>query len=53
MSSIDFIIDSPNCEEASFDYYLDEYIILKSITLKSILFCNYWWTSDFISSADF
>jgi hypothetical protein len=38
----DFIIDNRKCEEASFDYYLDELIIIKSITLKSILFYNSW-----------
>jgi hypothetical protein len=27
---LDFIIDERNCEEAIFDYYLDELIIIKS-----------------------
>jgi hypothetical protein len=46
----DFIIDDRNCEEATFDYYLDEFINVKSVTLKSILFYNSWWISDFLNS---
>ena len=45
----EFIIDyDGNSKEASFEFYLDEYLALKSITLKSITFYNSWWSSDFV-----
>ena len=43
---IDFYIDERNCEEALFEYFLNEPYNLQKITLKSIQFFNSWWTKD-------
>ena len=43
---MDFYIDSTFTSEASFEFFLDEYIHIKSITFKSISFYNSWWTGD-------
>ena len=43
---IDFYIDERNCEEATFEYFLNEPYNLQTITLKSIQFFNSWWTND-------
>ena len=42
MDSKEFIIDSSTLknEEASYQFYLDEHLSIKSITLKSISFYN-------------
>jgi hypothetical protein len=62
-AKLDFIIDSRTNDlslidipsigleqqnkPATFDYYLNEYFNIKSITLKSISFYNSWYTHDF------
>jgi hypothetical protein len=45
--TLDFIIDERNCEEASFDYYLNELLNIYYVTL-SVLSYNSWWTGDFL-----
>jgi hypothetical protein len=39
-NTLNFIIDEKECNESSFEYYLDEHFNISSITLKSILFYN-------------
>ncbi|MCG8429776.1 MAG: hypothetical protein MJA29_01185, partial [Candidatus Omnitrophica bacterium] len=47
METIDFYINE-NTEEATFDYYMDDGVYIKSITFKSVTFYNSWWTADFL-----
>ena len=44
----DFYIDSSNTEEANFEYFLEEELNIKSITLKNVSFYNSWWTADLL-----
>ena len=44
--TVHFLIDQP-CELASFEYYLDYQINIKSITLKSVTLYNSWRTGAF------
>ncbi|WP_375671682.1 hypothetical protein, partial [Bartonella sp. CL27QHWL] len=47
-SILNFIISKKECNEARFEYYLQEELNIKSVRLKSISFFNSWVTGDFL-----